>query len=444
MGSCHSVGPDQMMVISGGCCGASKKRYLTGQCAFAWCLVTEVQWLNLGIMTILPSVRDCESAKGVRVNVTAVAQVKVMMDSKEYYETACEQFMGRRESDMKKLILGTLEGHLRAIIGTMTVEELFQDRESFAHNVREVASTDISKMGIKIMSFTVKELSDSDGYLDALGQEQTAKIKSKADIESAEAESEAFVYEKGCEKISMDTRYSVDKEIADYERNFSTKQSQYAAVVNTAQAASSLAYDLQSQKQQQLIVAEELNVELVEKQMSIKVEEQEIIRSEKELTATTRLPADADAYQTTVIAEGERIAKLRQAEGEAQRIRLIGEADASAIEAIGKAEASEMFLKASAYKEYGKAAKIKMVVDCLPKIAAEVVAPLEKVDDIVIVGGGDGAAQLLATLPVNKNRKPSKTDQPAELPVATGMIDAGLRIAGGMKIIESMTSGTSL
>merc|ERR1712131_105511 len=184
-------------------------------------------------MTLLPAVRDCESAKGVRVNVTAVAQVKVMTDSEEYIRTACEQFLGRSEFEMKKLILGTLEGHLRAIIGTMTVEELFQDRESFACNVREVASTDISKMGIKIMSFTVKELSDNDGYLDALGQEQTAKIKSKADIE-----------------------------IADYKKDFNTKQSQFTTVVNTAQAASSLAYDLQSQKQQQLIVAEELNVDL--------------------------------------------------------------------------------------------------------------------------------------------------------------------------------------
>ena len=215
MGTCHSVGPDQMMVISGGCCGNNGKEYLTGTCAFAWCLVTEVQWLNLGIMTLLPAVRDCESAKGVRVNVTAVAQVKVMTDSEEYIRTACEQFLGRSEFEMKKLILGTLEGHLRAIIGTMTVEELFQDRESFACNVREVASTDISKMGIKIMSFTVKELSDNDGYLDALGQRQTAIIKSRADIENAEAESEAFVQEKSCQQISMDTRYKVEKEIAD-------------------------------------------------------------------------------------------------------------------------------------------------------------------------------------------------------------------------------------
>jgi len=383
-------------------------------------------------------------AKGVRVDVTSVAQVKVMTDNLEYLSAACEQFLGRSEWDIKKLILATLEGHLRAIIGTMEVEELFQDRESFAHNVREVAATDVSKMGIKIMSFTIQNLTDADGYLKALGQEQTAKIKSKASIESTEADRDAFVKEKACEKLSMDTKYNVDKEIADYERSFKTKQSQYHTAVNTAQAACALAYDLQSQKQQQLIVAEELNVELVEKQMSIQVEEQEIIRSEKELTATTRLPADAAAYETTVIAEGERIAKLRNAEGEAQKIRLIGEADACAIQAIGKAEASEMLLKATAYKEYGKAAKIKMVVDTLPKIAAEVVAPLEKVDDIVIVGGGDGAAQLLATLPVNKNKKPSNADHSsADLsPVTAGIFDAGLKIAGGMKVLESITGLT--
>ena len=138
-----------------------------------------------------------------------------MTDSEEYVRTACEQFLSRSEWDMNKLILSTLEGHLRAIIGTMTVEKLFQYRESFALNIREVASTDISKTGIKIMSFTVKELSDNDGYLDALGQRQTAIIKSRADIENAEAESEAFVQENACQQISMDTRYKVEKEIAD-------------------------------------------------------------------------------------------------------------------------------------------------------------------------------------------------------------------------------------
>lgn len=93
-----------------------------------------------------------------------------------------------------------------------------------------------------------------------------------------------------------------------------------------------------------------------------------------------------------------------------------------------------------------------MVVDVLPKIAAEVAAPLEKVDDIVIVGGGgDGAAQLLATLPVNKNRRPSKTEAPPKFPVATGIVNAGLKMAGGMipqgilpNKTPSVSSGTGL
>lgn len=224
-GSCEQAGPEQVMVISGGCCCAKdKKRYIIGNCAWAWCWVTKVQWLNLGIMTILPSVTQCETSKGVPVSVTGVAQVKVMTDNDEYLHTACEQFLGRTEFEIKKLILGTLEGHLRAIIGTMTVEELFQDRESFAHNVREVASTDISKMGIKIMSFNIKELSDPTGYLDALGQEQTAKIKSKAAIEMAAAERDAYIHEKECECESKFSRFTVDKEIADYKKDFSTKK----------------------------------------------------------------------------------------------------------------------------------------------------------------------------------------------------------------------------
>ena len=89
-----------------------------------------------------------------------------MTDNDEYLHTACGQFLGRTEHEIKRLILGILEGHLRAIIVTMSIEELFQDRESFALNVREVASTNISKVGIKIMSFNIKELSDPTGYLE--------------------------------------------------------------------------------------------------------------------------------------------------------------------------------------------------------------------------------------------------------------------------------------
>ena len=155
---------------------------------------------------------------------TGVAQVKIMTESEEYLSTACEQFLGKNEDEIKELLLETFEGHLRAIVGTMEVEELFQDRESFAHNVREVAATDVSKMGIKILSFTIKDLKDAEGYLDAIGQEQTANIKSKANIERAEADRDAYVREQECEKTAMDTKYSVDTQVADFEKDFMTKK----------------------------------------------------------------------------------------------------------------------------------------------------------------------------------------------------------------------------
>ena len=161
-----------------------------------------------------------------------VAQVKIMTDNLEYLEKACEQFLGKREHQIKDLLLQTIEGHLRAIIGTMTVEELFQDRESFAHNVREVAATDISKMGIKILSFTIKNLEDSAGYLDAIGKEQTSRIKAKANIESAQADRDACVHEQECQKTAMDTKYTVDTQIADFERHFMTRKVTKSKVIN--------------------------------------------------------------------------------------------------------------------------------------------------------------------------------------------------------------------
>merc|ERR1712106_332185 len=193
----------------------------------------------------------------------------------------------------------------------------------------------------------------------------------------------------------MGKKYQVDTSIADFEKEFKTRE-----------AESDLAYELQASKQQQLIVSEKLNIDLVEKSLSIQVEEKEILRAEKELTATKKLPANARAFETRILAEGAKSAKLKNAEREAQKIRLLGGAEASAIEAIGKAEAQEMELKAAAYKQYGEAAKMKLVLDALPKIAAEVAAPLAKVDEIVIVGGGGGdgftdeTTKLLAELPV--------------------------------------------
>ena len=159
---------------------------------------------------------------GVPVTVTGVAQVKVMAEDNNYLAIACEQFLGKTREEICALLLETFEGHLRAIVGTMDVEELFRDREEFARNVREMAATDVSKMGIKILSFAIKDLHDGEGYLDAIGQEQTAIVKSKAIIERAEADRDAFIQEQECQKLSMDTKYKTDTQVADFRREHET------------------------------------------------------------------------------------------------------------------------------------------------------------------------------------------------------------------------------
>ena len=158
----------------------------------------------------------------VPVTVTGVAQVKVMAEDANYLAIACEQFLGKSNKEISELLLETFEGHLRAIVGTMDVEDLFRDREEFARNVREVAATDVSKMGIKILSFTIKDLHDEGGYLDAIGQEQTANVKAKAIIQKAEADRDAYTKEQECQKLSMDTKYQTDTQIADFKRDYQT------------------------------------------------------------------------------------------------------------------------------------------------------------------------------------------------------------------------------
>ena len=146
--------------------------------------------------------------------------MKIMTEDELYLATACEQFLGKSDDEIQELLLETFEGHLRAIVGTMEVEELFKDREEFARNVREVAATDVAKMGIKILSFTIKDLHDEEGYLDAIGQEQTANVKSRAAIERTEADRDAYIKEQECTKLSMDTKYRTDTQVADFRRDY--------------------------------------------------------------------------------------------------------------------------------------------------------------------------------------------------------------------------------
>merc|ERR1719438_510040 len=353
-------------------------------------------------MTLNPVCENVETAQGVPLTVTGVAQVKIMKNP-ELLHTASEQFLGKKEHEIKSTVLQTLEGHLRAILGTLTVEEVYKDRDQFASLVREVAAPDVGRMGIEVLSFTIKDVYDNVDYLSSLGKSQTAAVKRDAEIGVAQANRDAGIREAECEKAAMDIKYSTDTKIEDNSRAFKLQKANFDKEVNSAKAEAQLAYELQAAKIQQRIRNEEIQIQVVERRKQIEIEEQEIKRKEKELTATVKLPSEAEAYKVQTIAEGNRTRVVESAKADGEKIRLIGGAEARAVEAVGRDEAESMRMKASAYKQYGDAAVMSLVLEALPSIAAEVAAPLAKTEEIVLIGGNNNTTneinKLVGTLP---------------------------------------------
>jgi len=401
MGNIHTCGPNECIVISGGCFWSSGKNMVTGSWAWAWWLVTDVQKMSLEVMTLNPVCDNVETKQGVPLTVTGVAQVKIMKDEK-FLEIAAEQFLGKKEEEIVETILQTLEGHLRAILGTLTVEEVYKDRDQFANLVRDIAKPDVGKMGIEILSFTIKDVYDNVDYLSSLGKSQTAAVKRDAEIGVAQANRDAGIREAECEKAAMDIKYSTDTKIEDNSRAFKLQKANFDKEVNTAKAEAQLAYELQAAKIQR-IRNEEIQIQVVERRKQIEIEDQEIKRKEKELIGTVKLPAEAEAYKVQTVAEGNRTRVVEAAKAEGEKIRLIGAADARAVEAVGRAEAESMRMKASAYKQYGDAAVMSLVLEALPSIAAEVAAPLARTDEIVLIGGTNNTTneinKLVGSLP---------------------------------------------
>ncbi|XP_068122459.1 flotillin-2 [Hyperolius riggenbachi] len=369
MGNCHTVGPNEALVVSGGCCGTDSKQYVYGGWAWAWWCVSDTQKISLELMTLQPRCEDVETAEGVALTVTGVAQ--------------------------------TLNS-----LGTLTVEQIYQDRDQFAKLVREVAAPDVGRMGIEILSFTIKDVYDKVEYLSSLGKTQTAVVQRDADIGVAEAERDAGIREAKCKREMLDVKYLADTKMADSKREFELQKAAFSQEVNTKKAEAQLAYELQAAKEQQKIRQEEIEIEVVQRRKQIDIEEKEILRTDKELISTVRRPAEAEAYRMQQIAEGDKVKQVLVAQAEAEKIRKVGEAEASVIEAIGKAEAERMKLKAGAYQHYGEAAKMALVLECLPEIAAKISAPLAKVDEIVILSGENNKItgemnRLLAEVPAS-------------------------------------------
>jgi flotillin len=379
MGNIHTSGPNEALIISGGCCGGeNKKRTVVGGWGWAWWCVSDVQRMSLEVMTLQPVCDKVETIQGVPICVTGVAQVKIMKKH-ELLSVAAEQFLGKELREVHYTVLQTLEGHLRAILGTLTIEEIFQDREKFATQVREVASPDVGKMGIEILSFTIKDVYDTVDYLASLGKSQTAAVIRDADITVAHSNRDAGIQEAECQKKAMDERFATQAQIENDTRAYKLQCAKFDEEVNTAKAQAQLAYELEVAKVQQKIRTEQIKIDVVVRKKQIEIEEEEMKRKEKELIGTVRLPAEAEAFKVHTIAAGKRTQTIESAKAEAEKVRLIGAAEAKSIEAVGRAEAESMRMKAKAYQQYGDEAVMALVLESLPSIAKQVAKPLEKV-----------------------------------------------------------------
>jgi flotillin len=407
------VGPNQALVISGrphrevdevtGEAYTTQYRIVTGGRAFIMPVIERVDDLSLELMTIEVTTPDVYTLEGVPVTVDGVAQVKIGSD-RTSVRTAAERFLSKSQAEVQHVAHETLAGHLRAILGTLTVEQIYKDRDAFAQQVQEVSADDLRNMGLSIDSFVIKDIQDDQGYLDALGQARTAEVKRDATIGQANAARDATIKSAEARQAGETAKFQAETKIASSSKDYLVQKAEYDQEVNRQRVKADLETDLQQRISQQQIKAEEVQVQVVDKQKQILVQEQEATRKEKELLATVRRPAEAEQFRIETLARAKKFQTETEAAGQAEAIRATGTAEADATKAKGLAqaevirrqglaEAEAMQKKAEAWQQYNQAAIIQQLIDALPEVARAISEPLAKTDRIVVISnGGDGGA----------------------------------------------------
>uniref|UniRef100_A0A1I8GKQ6 PHB domain-containing protein n=1 Tax=Macrostomum lignano TaxID=282301 RepID=A0A1I8GKQ6_9PLAT len=375
-------------------CFHTTPTFIPGGRKFVFPVIQQVQRIMLNTMTITIESPRIYTQLGVPITVTGVAQLRIKGQNRDMLAAACEQFLSKSEQQIQEIAKETLEAHQRAIMGNMTVEEIYKDRKKFSKAVFEVASSDLVNMGISVVSYTLKDINDDEGYLKALGLARTAQVKRDARIGEAEAQKESGIKEAIAVQTRMASRYENEVQIAKAQRDFELKKAAFDKEVQAKKAESDLAYELQAAKTRQLIKEEEMQIKVVERTQQISVQELEIVRRERQLDASVRKPAEAERYRLERIAEAENSKIILEAQADAETVQLKGEAEAFAIEARAKATAEQMAKKADAWKEYGEAARLDLVLKALPKLAAEVAQPLASATKITMVSSGGRNAEL--------------------------------------------------
>ncbi|WP_322745717.1 flotillin family protein [Paenibacillus donghaensis] len=421
-----TVGPDEAMIVTGSFLGSKnisedesgrKIKIVRGGGAFILPVFQRSQFISLLSHKLDVSTPEVYTEQGVPVIADGVAIIKVG-GSIEDVATAAEQFIGKPIESLKGEAQEVLEGHLRAILGSMTVEEVYRNRDKFAQEVQGVAARDLKKMGLQIVSFTIKDVRDKQGYLDALGKPRIAAVKRDAEIAEAEAMRDARIQKANAEEQGQKAELLRDTNIAEATKEKELKVASFKKDQDTAKAEADQAYHIQEARAKQTMVEEQMKVELVRKEREIDLQEKEIMVRQKQYDAEVKKKADADRYAVEQAAEADKARKMReadalqysietQAKASAEQKRLEGQAIADAERAKGTAEAEVIRLRglaeaeakeklAEAFQKFGEAAVLDIIVKMLPDLAGKIAQPISSIDKLTVVdtGKGEGAARV--------------------------------------------------
>jgi flotillin len=416
-----TAGPDEALIVTGSFLGSrnvhtdesnNKIKIIRGGGTFIFPVFQQSRPLSLLSSKLEVTTPEVYTEQGVPVMADGTAIIKIGGSISEI-ATAAEQFLGKTKEDRENEAKEVLEGHLRSILGSMTVEEIYKNRDKFSQEVQRVASQDLAKMGLIIVSFTIKDVRDKNGYLDSLGKPRIAQVKRDADIATADAEKETRIKKAEADKEAKKAEFERATEIAEAEKINGLKMAEFRREQDIAKARADQAYDLENARAQQEVTEQEMQVKIIERQKQIELEEKEILRRERQYDSEVKKKADADRYSVEQSAAADKAKQIAEADAnkyrieamaraEAERIRMDGLAKAEAERAQGETEAEIIRLKgiaeaeakekiAEAFEQFGQAAILDMIVKMLPEYAKQVAAPLGNIDKITVVdtGGSD-------------------------------------------------------
>src|SRR5271157_3843370 len=334
----RKAGPHQALIVY----GFRGTRIIKGRGTLIFPMIETARDLSLELMSfdVAPQ-QDLYTMQGVAVTVEAVAQLKVKSDP-ESIQTAAEQFLTKSDQNREALIRLVMEGHLRGIIGQLTVEQIVKEPEMVGDRMRSTCAEDMNKMGLEVVSFTLKEVRDKNEYITNMGRPDIARIKRDAEVATAEADRDIAIKRAEASRASAIAKAQADQERvaaetasmakqAEATRDLDIKRANYLETSKKAQAQADKAYEIETNRQQQTVMLEQVRIQQVEREAQVKVQDAEIARRERELIATVLKQAEVERQRIETLASAERQRLITEAEGQASAIRAQGEAEAEII-----------------------------------------------------------------------------------------------------------------